>query len=85
MKLVIVDWIDSCSSRGWVEKEALQTSIPLPCRSVGWVIKEDKECIVLIAHLSDVTDDGNFGQGNGDITIPRAVIKQVVEVKVPKK
>lgn len=85
MKLVVVDWIDSCSSRGWVDKESLQMSVPLPCSSVGWLLKEDKECIVIIPHISDTTEDGDFRQGSGDITIPKVAIKRIVEIRVPRK
>ena len=85
MKLVIVDWVDACSNRGWVDKDTLQTSTLLPCRSVGWLLKEDKECIVLVAHTSDTTEDGDFRQGNGDITIPKSTVKRIIKIKVPGK
>jgi len=78
MKLVLIDWIDSHSGRGWQAVEQLETTAePLYCRSVGWLLKESNGCKVIVPHLAG-EKQGCF-QGCGDITIPnKAILKTTI-------
>lgn len=82
--LVLVTWIDSlgCSS-SWREKEYLTNSKPLLCRSVGWILRDDDNYIVLVPHTADETSHSDW-QGCGDMTIPRGMI-QKVQILEPKR
>ncbi len=77
MELVLVTWIDAlgCSS-SWREKEHLKKSEPLTCKSVGWLLKDDETCVVLVPHIAEETPHNDW-QGCGDMTIPRALIQEI--------
>jgi hypothetical protein len=67
-RVAYVEWVDSCTNRGWREKqEALTSTI----RSVGLVVGENSDFITLSTSRSD----------NGDhvdqISIPKKVIKKI--------
>ena len=62
-KVVLVEWVDSlgCGS-SWQAIEELSPELPT-CYSVGWVVHDSSECIVLVPHIithgdSPVTDAG---------------------------
>ena len=75
MKLVLVEWLDSHSGRGWQDFEQLERAAkPLYCRSVGWVIRENKDCTVLVPHIAGEKNGEAVLQGCGDLTIPTASI-----------
>lgn len=76
MELAFVEWIDSASSAtpGWKPLEQVESEgRPLPCRSVGWIAREDAESITLVPHLSG---DGERSAiyGKGELGIPRCAI-----------
>ncbi|OGX41506.1 MAG: hypothetical protein A3C53_05065 [Omnitrophica WOR_2 bacterium RIFCSPHIGHO2_02_FULL_68_15] len=53
MKLVLVEWLDSHSGRGWQDAARFaQAAEPLYCRSVGWLVAERKDCKVLVPHIA---------------------------------
>lgn len=75
MKLVLVEWLDSHSGRGWQDFDRLErVAEPLYCRSVGWVIRENKNCKVLVPHIAGEKNGETTLQGCGDLTIPTASI-----------
>ncbi len=75
MKLVLVEWLDSHAGRGWLDIEHIeQAAEPLLCRSVGWLLVENDECAVLVAHLSGQRGHEEPFQGRGDLTIPKQAI-----------
>lgn len=67
MKLIYVEWVDAVASSGW-EKHEEAESIHL-CRSIGYVVKEDKDCLILASTISQ-------DQNNCRIAIPKAWIKK---------
>jgi len=77
MKLVLIEWIDSHAGRGWKSMDELEeTAEPLYCRSVGWLLKETKDCKVLVPHIGGEENGNIIIQGCGDLTIPiKAIIK----------
>jgi len=51
--LVLVEWLDSCSPvRKWQDPDAMKTYTVAQCRSVGWIISESKERIVLASSVA---------------------------------
>ena len=83
MKLVMVEWLDSHSGRGWQPLHDIQdASVPLRCRSVGWLASERNGCKVLVPHVSGEGNEGIVRQGCGDLTIPN---KSIVKLTVLRK
>ena len=77
MKVVVVDWWDSCvkTDSGWeIPHEPLE---PLRCRTVGFVFEDNKKYITL---FSTGNEEGTRILGR--ITIPaQAVIKKRILLK----
>lgn len=74
-KLTFVKWADSygCSS-SW---ESIHEHPPIPhyCYSVGWLVRESEEFVVIIPHISPENDGiGSDELGCGDMTIPKCSI-----------
>lgn len=67
--LTIIDWEDSASLVGatWNAIEDIKKSHPIICKSVGWVVVEDKHCVTLVAHISG-------DEAGGDLCIPKKSI-----------
>ena len=81
MKLILVEWIDSHAGRGWQDIERIENAaVPLSCKSVGWLIAENKLCKVIVPHISGLDKNrGTIHQGCGDLVIPkRAIIKTTI-------
>jgi len=75
--LVLIKWIDSygCSPL-WEATEDLNPQ-PHYCYSVGWIVKETPEVVVIIPHMSPSNEDIDAEeQGCGDMTIPVVCIKK---------
>jgi hypothetical protein len=81
-RLVYIEWEDSygCSSN-W---EDLENCLPAPmmCRSVGWLIHDDKKCKVVVPHLNQADHPNSNLQGCGDMTIPTSAIRKIVDVRI---
>ena len=77
MNLVLIEWLDSNSCyTGWNTKDQI-TSLPiggLRCRSVGWLVKEARDHIVIVAHIGGEEENGSFKNGCGDMMIPKVSI-----------
>ncbi len=80
MKLVLVEWLDSHSGRGWQDIDRIEGAAePLYCRSVGWLVAENRDCKVLVPHMAGERNGDAMLQGSGDMTIP---VKAIVKMKV---
>lgn len=55
--LVYIEWDDHHSNDGW-QAEADVKHSPAPCRSVGWLYKEDEKGVTIVGSVND-TDVGN--------------------------
>lgn len=80
MKLVLIEWIDSHSGRGWQSLDEIkQCARLLYCRSVGWLVSENKDCKVLAPHISGEKNGDIELHGCGDLTIPKkSILKTTV-------
>jgi hypothetical protein len=82
MKLIYVEWTDASSGPGWQRIDEIQQQRPLRCRSVGWLVHEDKDHIVLAASTY-MPIEGFVMQAACDISIPLGMItkRKVLRVK----
>ena len=80
MKLVLIEWLDAHSGRGWQTVEQLKNAAePLYCRSVGWLVEERVDCKVIVPHISGERNGTTMLTGCGDLTIPsNAIVKLTV-------
>ncbi len=74
MKVVKVEWVDSHSSEGWCYLTDEVRDI-FPCTSVGFLLKDSKDCIKLSPTMSDNPD-----YCHTILTIPRCAIKSIKKV-----
>ncbi len=82
MKLVIVEWLDSHSGRGWQSPDSLQRAAePLYCQSVGWLFADNKKCKVIVPHIGGQRGGDEMMQGCGDLTIPTASIVKMTTLR----
>lgn len=79
MKLVLVEWQDAAGGvlSGWrslsdIKKKARAE----PAKSVGWLITDNDDVIVVCPHL---VGDGE-PDGDGEITIPKSWVSKITEI-----
>lgn len=79
MKLVYVEWTDSCSppTSAWRDLHAVAADVEgeFICSSVGWVAAENKINLVLVAHLGG-------SQACGQMTIPKCAIRKRKRIRL---
>jgi hypothetical protein len=82
-KLVFVKWQDSYGvSPVWQEIRAVQVDAHY-CYSVGWVVAESSDCLVIVPHVSPANEHiAAPEQGTGDMSIPKRSIVNLVELQV---
>jgi hypothetical protein len=77
MKMVLVEWDDAYTQdSGWKPKKLLLKAVPVLVRTVGWLVNDQPEFLTVSG--SHVPCDDHF---DGDCTIPRGMIKSIVELK----
>lgn len=84
-RLVFVEWYDSASTDGW-RKVGVHEPIDvedLLCSSVGWVVEESPDVLVISSHLSHKRG-GEINQIHSDMAIPKLAIKRVKTLHLPK-
>ena len=82
LPIIDITWVDSHGGdNGWEVVESLDDVLcrPLECRSVGFVLKESDDCIV-IAHNVSNGHDGVEPQFTMGMTIPKCAIVKRVEI-----
>lgn len=82
MRLVLIEWIDSHSGSRWQDLDNIKAANgPLHCRSVGWVVAENKKYITLVSSISGEKNENIMLCGTGGITIPKCCITRRLSVK----
>lgn len=77
-KFVRIEWEDSSSSvRIWNSEESLKSQKNSRCTSVGYLVHEDKHCVVVAGHRGE----GDFA---GDMRIPKRCIIKRKFVREPR-
>lgn len=85
LKLVAVDWDDVTGFAGnWThdtEVDAWADSVVFHCTSVGWLLRDDDDCVVLAARATDAYLAGDLEHALaqvGDLTrIPRVLVTKI--------
>ena len=76
MKPALVTWVDSASVDGWGPLKKRRKEKPVEIWSVGWIVHEDDDRLVMVSHRADETKEAG-----GTWAIPRACVKSVVRLK----
>jgi len=78
MKIVLVKWVDAVTEdHGWRKITDVKLGKPEKCESVGWLIKQTKEHVILVSSRGGQDCDG-------DITIPIGMIKEIIPLEAKK-
>ena len=80
--LCYIEWTDhyTKSATAWVNREDASSTTPEYCRSVGWVLKSDKDAVAIAAHIDRDSHTGDVG---GQMTILKVNILRVEKLEVP--
>lgn len=73
MNLILIEWLDPASAMdsGWKDIEELKEQArPVMMKSVGWVLDETEEYLLLAAHIGS-------DQCDGDLVVPRSCVVRV--------
>lgn len=82
MKLVLVEWLDAHSGRGWqVMANFEEAAEPLYCQSVGWLAVDREDCKVIVPHIAGERNGDIMLQGCGDLTIPASAIERITVLR----
>lgn len=78
--ITVVEWMDSCSLKGgtWNDTEHVEELSPHQVRSVGWLLKEDRDVIVLVPHAAQ-------HQVSGELCILKGTIVRRWKLADPTK
>ena len=57
--IIEVEWVDHCGRGGWAKPESYRQETCDPCRSVGYLLREDEHEIVLIQSMAHSTGNVN--------------------------
>ena len=81
MKLKLIEWQDSRGvSAQWQFISTVKDDNLCICNSVGWVIKESKECVTIAPHIGIEIDGDN--QVCGEMHIPK---RSILKMKTLRK
>jgi len=82
----VIKWVDAYGvGSSWYEINDFSISNHY-CFSVGWVVKENEESIVICPHISPENDEIESNRnGCGEMTIPKSAIVSRKKLKVSKK
>lgn len=72
---VMIEWADACGEPGWHDMDEVQASTAMGVRSVGYLVAETKDDVVLASGISA------DGQVLGYIAIPRAWVKRKMRLR----
>jgi len=76
LRLVMVDWVDSAQPYGhWCHLDDLPPMEVIRCQTVGWLVAESEDVLMLAQNLGDIST-GN-AQASGLMRIPRACVREV--------
>ncbi|MEX2964742.1 hypothetical protein [Microbulbifer sp. TYP-18] len=76
LKLVRVDWVDSAQPYGcWNHLSDLPPLEVVECKTVGWLVAESDEVLMLAQNLGDVNTES--AQASGLMRIPRVCVKRI--------
>jgi len=74
LKLVVILWEDPCTEDAWLPRDLARDLRPLVMSSVGWIIYEDSDRVVISSMVSRSTNTSQV------TSIPTTIIRDIVEV-----
>jgi len=75
---ILVEWTDSAQPiSAWMFLENKPSLEIIQCVSVGWVVGETDEVLMLAPNLGDI-ESGGSGQASGFIRIPKSAVTRRV-------
>lgn len=80
--LLYVEWLDSAGQRGWHGQKDIDNA-PAFCRTVGWLLLEDKRAVTLVPTHSEYSDSAPSVMD--PVTIPRRAITRRVKLADPSR
>lgn len=83
MRLVLIEWVDSSGGSGWIPVDEIEEE-PIIIRSVGWVLRETKDIIVIAAHHGQRNGRTTPEQVHSEMKIPKVAIKRVRNLREPR-
>lgn len=69
-----VEWLDAASDHRWIKFDEIKAT-GITCKTVGWLVKETKNLIVLSQNMT------NIGTSSDRMEIPKAWIKRKTRIK----
>jgi hypothetical protein len=78
---VLVEWVDSSRGDGWATIDSIDP-VAHAVRSVGWVVLENDDVIVVAPHHSDESRDAE-SQISGHMKIPKRCATRIADIAVP--
>lgn len=82
-QLYYVEWLDAVTDTGWAHPK--DDLVLHKCLSVGWIIRETKQEIVLAADTSDPECGDDDFEVNRRIAIPKSWVTLKRKIQIPKK
>jgi hypothetical protein len=77
---ILVEWADSAQPiSAWMFLENKPSLEIIQCVSVGWVVGETDEVLMLAPNLGDI-ESGGSAQASGFIRIPKSAVTRRVEL-----
>ena len=73
LPVIEVEWEDSGGIGKWHSIKDAEQMVPLNIKSVGYLLKESKHCIVIIQSK----DDQDPKQCDSSLAVPRACVKSI--------
>jgi len=81
-KLTLIEWVDAYSIyKEWGFINHMAEPFLNKCLSVGWIIRETDECVILMPNISDTQSKKTLGAAFGGIVIPKLSITKRKELK----
>jgi hypothetical protein len=79
-RFVLVEWLDAMSDdAGWKTWKKVAQQEPVMVHSLGYVVRDEPGFLTVAGSVCIVD-----GMRDGDVTIPRSMIKKIHELQFPK-
>ena len=80
LRMVEVEWVDSCIDGGWRMKEAYLTNEGVAqCCSIGYLLRSSRKEVMMVQSQT------NSGKVSDSISIPRSCVKKMRYLEVKER
>jgi hypothetical protein len=82
LPLVEVEWWDAAGGGGWKPLEEIRREAQVdPCRSVGYVVRDDEDALVICQSVTERDVEGAEQFANDWVAIPRESVERVTRLR----